>query len=1088
MLIDHIDIIKFQYNKSDGTLFIYLNTKKYIFFNEETDLTEKIRNTLKIGRSFPNIELIISDSKIDLSKINEYVHDIYEHIFEEFQYLILYKSIMGYELDDKQMLISIPEEINKICDISHLKAYLSDCRKRLGSTIKIDLKIIDNSEAKKIRDASYKNIQNEKSNIVVPNVLIEEEPEGIEEKKVTRICELDSNSYKVLVEGKINYVKEYKSENVHMFEFGLNDLSGSIICKKFFSKDDPKIQKYSSIIIENKYVNVSGKHQIEKNSPRYFINADRVSEIKLSNRTDKSKVKRVEMNVDTDNVNIDMLLDTLIKWKHEAIGIMPENNIDSFVNIYKKNLSNRHKLKVIFGISVKVLMDDHSAVFNPNKTHISNNICCGYVKEDNIFISDICYQQIKKTEIFKKNDFIGIRDFCEHKTLYLFTDVNDDDTSAYIAKSGITVINVKKVFEILEKKTFTLNTLMLRLNTAIDDVVKAAYNASVTLMKMFETYEEICISTANNNLQNENLNVYSVSLTVKNSEGLRNLYKILTKRNCIWKIVPRSYLEAHRYGLLVGTCDTKGELYSLLFNDADTESIYSKAVFYDYVNLLSDRHAELLKESKIIKTISEYRNFNKFLYKCAIECNVIPIATCYSKDVSKREFMTTNEMISEFSYLENEKAKEVVIDNTRKLNMEIENVSPIVKAVNHDDLVSSTYLSNFDDKTDSFKKELNFIFSEKIAGIVVMIKDLIITLKQKKILFQIESLPTPYILSKLLNDNKYVNLNNTDFKIHIQINMLDEVFKILEDINKNHHPFFVKYEKFIAVHLLPTGYGIYDFSPMIIKENEMVTQYNANILKEFFTTIFIQPNVDLLMIMNLYNLTDNYPTDEQIDKTEYYNIELCTSDIKTVEVISMIKPASNNEFIRCIGLIHGKGTWYDNAEKLIHEKLAEIYDVICFKYEFEDETKNSEMYKESKRKIIECISYEEAVVHARNLMIIKWYYDNYPKQFKLEYINRYRDFSKFGNEFIINKSDISTSLKDRYLSNNEITILIEPLDTISYLSEEIIDKIISNRPYSSINEFAVKNLIDDDLVKKLKTDGYLDSLDITDQIEINDLF
>ena len=161
MLIDHIDIIKFQYNKSDGTLFIYLNTKKYIFFNEETDLTEKIRNTLKIGRSFPNIELIISDSKIDLSKINEYVHDIYEHIFEEFQYLILYKSIMGYELDDKQMLISIPEEINKICDISHLKAYLSDCRKRLGSTIKIDLKIIDNSEAKKIRDASYKNIQNQ---------------------------------------------------------------------------------------------------------------------------------------------------------------------------------------------------------------------------------------------------------------------------------------------------------------------------------------------------------------------------------------------------------------------------------------------------------------------------------------------------------------------------------------------------------------------------------------------------------------------------------------------------------------------------------------------------------------------------------------------------------------------------------------------------------------------------------------------------------------------------------------------------------------------------------------------------------------
>jgi hypothetical protein len=158
------------------------------------------------------------------------------------------------------------------------------------------------------------------------------------------------------------------------------------------------------------------------------------------------------------------------------------------------------------------------------------------------------------------------------------------------------------------------------------------------------------------------------------------------------------------------------------------------------------------------------------------------------------------------------------------------------------------------------------------------------------------------------------------------------------------------------VHLLPLGYTIYDFSPMILKGNEMVTQYKDEVLKEFFSTIFIQPDLDLLMIKNLMHLTNDYPSEDQLDKSTYENIDLCTSDNKTIDVINMIKPASNNEFVRCMGLIYGKGTWYDNAENLIHEKLAEIYDVICFKYEFQDELKNNEMYKESKRKIKECIT------------------------------------------------------------------------------------------------------------------------------------
>ncbi|MFA5341473.1 MAG: hypothetical protein WC332_06835, partial [Clostridia bacterium] len=972
-------------------------------------------------------------------------------------------------------------------DSNILNKYLLDCEKRLGNSIKITTKITNDDNAKKIRDASVESILKEKPSIILP-VQEETDNEMTEEKKITRICELDSNSYKVYIEGTINYVKEYKSETVHMFEFGLNDLSGSIVCKKFFSKDDTKIEKYESLIIENKFISVTGKHQIEKNSPKYFINVDSVSEIKLSNRTDKAKVKRVEMNIDTDKINIDLLFETLTKWKHEAFGIMPKDNINSFVEVHKRNLVNKYKLKPIYGITIKVLMDDHSAVFNPNKTLITENICSGQIKEDNIYISDICYKDIKKTEVFKKNDFIGIRNFCDHKALYVFTEADNDEISAHIAKSGITVVDVKKVFEILEKKTFTLNSLMLKLNSSNDNFVSAAYNSAELLKSMFESYEEICILTANLNMQNENLNVYPVSLTVMNYEGLRNLYKILTKRNCLWKIVPRSYLEAHRYGLLIGSSDTEGELYSLLFNDADTETIYSKTVFYDYINLLSDRHAELLKESKIIKSINEFRNFNKFLYKCSTECGVIPIATCFSKDISKRELMITNELITEFSYLENENAKKTVIENTRRLIMEIESVVPITKANNIDDIVSNAFLDGYNDMSEQFKKEFTYITSQKISGIMTLIKDLILRLKEKDILFQIESVQTPYILSRIFNDIDYLSINTDNFKIHIQSDMIIDVFEILNSISKNYNPFFVKYDTYTAVHLLPYSNCIYDFTPMLIKGNEMVTQYDADVLKDYFPTIFIQPDMDLLMIKNLYKLTNIIPTSDQIEILDYTDMDFYTSDVKVKDVLNMIKPASKNEFVRCIGLIYGKGIWYNNAERLIHEKLAEIYDVICFKYEFSDESKNSEMYKESKRKIKECITYEEALVHLKNITMLKWYYINYPKQFKLEYINRYRDLTRFGQEFSVKPADINLSQKDRYLNDESFQSITEPLDIIPYIDDETMNKIISNRPYSSVDDFAIRNSIGDDILKKIKNDGYLSSLNKSDQIDIMDLF
>ena len=1090
MLDEYINIKKLIYNKNLKILFVELTSKRYIYFNEEEKLTQKIRDKLKLGNQFPDISLVIECISLNNENMHEYIADIYENMFIEFKDILLYKSIMKYQLENQKVIIFFPNELTKITELNQINEYLKNCSKRIGGKYIFSINIINDEDAIKIRDNSVRSIKKEMPVIVIKEQEENEEDQVKPDEKITRICELDSNSYKVIIEGSVTYVKQYKSSLAHLFEFGLSDLSGSIVCKKFFKVDDPKIEKYEKLIQENIYINVKGKHQIEKNSPKYFINADRVTQVNLSARQDKAKIKRIEFNINSDLVNTELMVETVHKWKHEAVGIMAKENLNSFIELHKNIEQKALKIKPIYGFTVKVLMDDSSAVFNPNKTKISSNIFVGEIKDESIFISDLCYEQIKRTEIFKKNDYIGIRNFCLGKALYIFSEVVNEDAAQIIAKSGITVINVKKVFELLDKKAHTLNSLMLKLNSTIENIPSAAHNASLILKNKFESYEDICIYIANNNISSENADICNISLLVKNNEGLKNLYKILTKRNCLWNIVPKSYLEAHRYGLLIGSSDTDGELYKLLFDDADTEIIYTKALFYDYINLLSDKHGQILKDMKIVKTLTEFRNFNKFLFKCANENNIIAIASCYSNDLSKNELLTTNEMLSEFSYLTTEGAKKAVIENTRQLNMEIEKIAPISINVNKEDLLSNNELLSLEDGSENFKNEIHYINKNRLSSIVLVIKKILEKLKQNDIIYQIESIMTPYIFSLILNENS-LTVNQTvssDFKIHVQADKINDVFSIINDISVLHRPFFVNYQKYTAIHMLSEGFTIYDFTPMKMNGNDMVTQYHSDILKDYFPTIFIQPDEDLLMIKRLKDITDAYPTDDLLDKIAYSDVYVCTEDSKFYDVISMVKPATKNEFLRCIGLIYGQGTWYDNAENLIHQKLAEIYDIICFKYENDDNKKDDEMIKESKRKIKSLITYEEAIVHGNNLLVIKWYFDNYKKQFILEYINRYRDFRRFNDEFDILPADVSISKKNSYIEQQDYKYFIEPLSVIKYIDEKLIDKIVENRPYISIDDFANRNNIDNDTLIQLQKDGYLRSLDETSQIDLSSLF
>jgi DNA polymerase III alpha subunit (gram-positive type) len=454
-----------------------------------------------------------------------------------------------------------------------------------------------------------------------------------------------------------------------------------------------------------------------------------------------------------------------------------------------------------------------------------------------------------------------------------------------------------------------------------------------------------------------------------------------------------------------------------------------------------------LKESKIIKNINELHNFNKYILKIGRELNKFVVATCCTKDVTKRDLLTTNEMLSEFSYFDQDDLRKIVLDDPRKLVNETDDIEPITVTDKTGNMMDKTRLMKYDDKSDSFNKEYAYLVDTAASFLPLYINDLLDILDKKHIWYDIEKCDVPYIMN-LINNRVFKRLSNIDsgvFKIHIPVSKSDDICKMIKDIQTGYKPFFVDQGDQISVFIIPEKHNIYDFSPLQLVDDKTTTVYSTEKLKEYFITFILVKDEDTSMISNLYSSVSKFPSDEELEKITKSEVISCTNDNKIIDVFSRMKPVSENEYLRCIGLVYGEGTWYDNAERLIHERLADIDEVICFDYEFNITENDNDMIKESKRKIKKCISYDEAVIHGRNMLIIKWYMDNYRDEFIVEYINRYKDLDKFKEEYTLVKANINNSENDRYVRNNATLGIQEPLSVIFYLNKESRDRIYQNR-------------------------------------------
>lgn len=511
-------------------------------------------------------------------------------------------------------------------------------------------------------------------------------------------------------------------------------------------------------------LNGYAKHETRKgrvDEDLTFFASD-IAVVEVVKRTDNAPQKRVELHLHTNVSQMDALIppDVAVKtakdWGHRAIAITDHGNLQG----YPIAMKAAKGIKVIYGLEAYYVNDITSAVIGPNKPSFDEEIIVFDIETTGLsimtsFITEIGAVKVKDGEVIDRfNTFVnpevpipeeivkltGITDemvadapLIDEAMKSFLEFIGDRMLVAHNAAFDVGFIRhfaqVCKLpfnnsyMDSLALSRFLNNSLKShKLDTlaqyyglgdfnhhrACDDAEmlsaildKMLYQMKERNMKSYADLHRIMLS----NSDPLKLPTYHQIILVKNTMGLKNLYNLVSSSYLKYykrtPRIPRSELEKHREGLIIGSACEAGELMQAILENKPDSEIEEIVKFYDYLEIQPICNNMFLVAEGKIPNIEGLKELNKKIVELGERYNKPVVATCDAHFLNDEDeiyrkilcsvmkykdadrdihlyFRTTEEMLEEFSYLGEEKAFEVVVTNTNYIADTIDdNIVPI---------------------------------------------------------------------------------------------------------------------------------------------------------------------------------------------------------------------------------------------------------------------------------------------------------------------------------------------------------------------------------------------------------------------------
>lgn len=239
--------------------------------------------------------------------------------------------------------------------------------------------------------------------------------------------------------------------------------------------------------------------------------------------------------------------------------------------------------------------------------------------------------------------------------------------------------------------------------------------------------------------------VKHATLYVKNQTGLKNMFKLVSLSNTQYfegvPRIPRTVLDTYREGLMIGSACSEGEVFDAVMSQG-VEAAVEVAKYYDFIEIMPPAIYAPLIAKEQIKDMEELYSIIKSLIEVGDRLNKPVLATgnvhyiepeeeiyreiivrslgqgaminrtighgehAQPAPLPKAHFRTTNEMLDEFSFLGEELARKVVIENTNALADTFEPV----------EVVKGDLYTPFIDKAEETVAELTYKRAFEIYG------------------------------------------------------------------------------------------------------------------------------------------------------------------------------------------------------------------------------------------------------------------------------------------------------------------------------------------------------------------------------------